>query len=90
MVFQVVHHYPDDAWGGFAQIEIFTGREPTPNQPVQRRFDEDDRRFLVQIVCQILIFHRFGQNGGNFFAPDCLMLAGNGDNGGVLLRVFAF
>lgn len=61
MVFQVVHHYPDDARGGFAQIETFAGREPTPNQPVQRRFDEDDRRFLVQIVSQILIFHRFGQ-----------------------------
>lgn len=23
MVFQVVHHYPDDARGGFAQIETF-------------------------------------------------------------------
>ncbi len=89
MVFQVVHHYPDDARGGFAQIETFAGREPTLNQPVQRRFDEDDRRFLVQIVSQILIFHRFGQNGGNFLAPDCLMLAGNGDNGGVLFRMFA-
>ena len=49
MVFQVVHHHSDDERGGFAQIEIFSGREPTPNQPVQGRLDEDDRRFFVQI-----------------------------------------
>lgn len=90
MIFQVVHHHFDDARCSFTQIEIFSGREPAPYQPVQHRLDEDNRHFLVQITRQILIFHRFGQKSGDFLAPDCLMLACNGDNGGILLRVFAF
>lgn len=45
MVFQVVHHYPDDARGGFVQIEIFSGRKPTPirnGKPGADRRDKPD------------------------------------------------
>jgi len=47
--FQIVQEDVNHARCGLGKVETFVGREPTPNQTVQHRFDEDDRHVGIQI-----------------------------------------